>query len=464
MQLTKKSYSLLLTDYLSAVLAWVLFFYFRKTYIEFSSFVRDQQFYLGVFLVPLFWLLIYSLQGTYLQVKRLYRIRIFNLTVFGTMIGSLVLFFLLLLDDIIPSHHSYYTSLIALFSIHLIVTLVPRYWFVARQVKKIQQRKDGFRTILIGGNEKALQICNEIQQLPLGIGTQFIGYVRLKNSDQALDQQLKCLGNIEDLSLIIKQYPVEDVIIAIESNEHEILSKLIATIQGKGIKIKIIPDMYDFLSGSLKLNNLFGALLLELPSDEMAPWQNSIKRLMDLSISIIATVLLLPFFMFIALLIKQNSKGPIFFLQERIGKNGTPFKIIKFRTMRINAEHNGPQLSSTNDSRITSVGKFLRKTRIDEFPQFINVLKGDMSLVGPRPERQFYIDQIVEKEPHYLQLTSVRPGITSWGQVKFGYAENVNEMIRRMKYDLLYLKNRSLSLDLKIMFYTLITVIKAKGK
>jgi exopolysaccharide biosynthesis polyprenyl glycosylphosphotransferase len=242
------------------------------------------------------------------------------------------------------------------------------------------------------------------------------------------------------------------------------LSKLIASIQGKGVRIKIIPDMYDFLSGSLKLNNLFGALLLEIPSDEMPPWQNSMKRLLDISISLISILLLIPFYVLIAILIKQNSKGPIFFLQERIGKNGTPFKIIKFRTMFVNAESNGPQLSSTNDSRITPIGKFLRKTRIDEFPQFVNVLKGDMSLVGPRPERQFFINQIVEKEPHYLQLTSVRPGITSWGQVKFGYAENVNEMIRRMKYDLLYLKNRSLSLDFKIMFYTLITILKAKGK
>jgi exopolysaccharide biosynthesis polyprenyl glycosylphosphotransferase len=242
------------------------------------------------------------------------------------------------------------------------------------------------------------------------------------------------------------------------------LSKLIASIQGKGVRIKIIPDMYDFLSGSLKLNNLFGALLLEIPSDEMPPWQNSMKRLLDISISLLSILLLIPFYVLIAILIKQNSKGPIFFLQERVGKNGTPFKIIKFRTMFVNAESNGPQLSSTNDSRITPIGKFLRKTRIDEFPQFMNVLKGDMSLVGPRPERQFYINQIVEKEPHYLQLTSVRPGITSWGQVKFGYAENVNEMIRRMKYDLLYLKNRSLSLDFKIMFYTLITILKAKGK
>ena len=464
MNYSKRTYILVLIDYVSSLIAWLLFFYFRKTQIEFSTFIQDKQFYLGILIIPFFWLLLYSLQGTYLQVKRLYRIRIIQLTLIGSILGSLLLFFGLLLDDVIPSHQSYYKSLIALFTIHFSITLIPRYFIITYQVKKIQTKKDGFNTLLIGGNEKALQIFSEIQQLPLGIGTNFIGYLRLKDTDSALDIQLKCLGNITNLTEIISSYPVEDVIIAIESNEHEILSKLIAAIQGKGIKIKIIPDMYDFLSGSLKLNNLFGALLLEIPTDEMAPWQKSSKRLIDICISVCSIILLMPLYCVVAFLIKQNSKGSIFFLQERIGKNGLPFKIIKFRTMYTNAENNGPQLSSSNDTRITSIGKFLRKTRIDEFPQFLNVLKGDMSLVGPRPERQHYIDQIVQKEPHYLQLTSVRPGITSWGQVKFGYAENVNEMIRRMKYDLLYLKNRSLSLDFKIMFYTLITILKAKGK
>jgi exopolysaccharide biosynthesis polyprenyl glycosylphosphotransferase len=464
MNYSKRTYILVLIDYVSSLIAWLLFFYFRKTQIEFSTFIQDKQFYLGILIIPFFWLLLYSLQGTYLQVKRLYRIRIIQLTLIGSILGSLLLFFGLLLDDVIPSHQSYYKSLIALFTIHFSITLIPRYFIITYQVKKIQTKKDGFNTLLIGGNEKALQIFSEIQQLPLGIGTNFIGYLRLKDTDSALDIQLKCLGNITNLTEIISSYPVEDVIIAIESNEHEILSKLIAAIQGKGIKIKIIPDMYDFLSGSLKLNNLFGALLLEIPTDEMAPWQKSSKRLIDICISVCSIILLMPLYCVVAFLIKQNSKGSIFFLQERIGKNGVPFKIIKFRTMYTNAENNGPQLSSSNDTRITSIGKFLRKTRIDEFPQFLNVLKGDMSLVGPRPERQHYIDQIVQKEPHYLQLTSVRPGITSWGQVKFGYAENVNEMIRRMKYDLLYLKNRSLSLDFKIMFYTLITILKAKGK
>ena len=185
---------------------------------------------------------------------------------------------------------------------------------------------------------------------------------------------------------------------------------------------------------------------------------------MDFLISFIAVILLTPFFIFSAIAVKFSSPGPILFLQERVGINGTIFKIIKFRTMYVDSENLGPQLSSENDPRITKIGRFMRKTRLDEFPQFINVLFGQMSLVGPRPERQFYIDQIVKLEAQYLHLNRVRPGITSWGQVKFGYAENVEQMLQRMKFDLIYLKNRSLALDIKIMFYTVIIVLKAKGK
>jgi lipopolysaccharide/colanic/teichoic acid biosynthesis glycosyltransferase len=185
---------------------------------------------------------------------------------------------------------------------------------------------------------------------------------------------------------------------------------------------------------------------------------------MDITFSIFAMIGLLPFYIFCAIGVKLSSKGPVFYLQERIGLYGKPFQIFKFRSMVVNAETGTPQLSSKSDSRITKFGQFMRKVRLDETPQFANVLLGEMSLVGPRPERQYYIDQIVKVAPHYKLLLTVKPGMTSWGQVKFGYAENVDEMVERLKWDILYLDNMSLQTDIKILIYTALIVIKGSGK
>ena len=174
--------------------------------------------------------------------------------------------------------------------------------------------------------------------------------------------------------------------------------------------------------------------------------------------------LLIPLFIILAIIIKLDSKGPVFYSQERIGKDGKPFTIYKFRTMVQDAEKFGPALAKDNDPRVTRVGKFLRKTRLDELPQFYNVLRGDMSLVGPRPERKYFIDQIIQRAPEYLHLLKVRPGITSIGQVKYGYAENIDQLVDRMKYDLIYIQEFSLLLDFKIMLYTIKVVIEGRGK
>jgi exopolysaccharide biosynthesis polyprenyl glycosylphosphotransferase len=222
--------------------------------------------------------------------------------------------------------------------------------------------------------------------------------------------------------------------------------------------------MYDILTGMVKMSSIIGTPLIEISHDLMPAWEENLKRLIDIMVSFIMLILLIPVYLFLAIGVLLSSKGPIFYSHERIGRYGKPFTIYKFRSMFSNAEANGPALSSSNDSRITGFGKFMRKMRLDELPQFYNVLIGDMSLVGPRPERQHFIDQIIKKAPHFNHLQKVRPGITSWGQVKFGYASNVDEMIERLKFDILYIENMSLLVDLKILIYTIKIVLNASGK
>ncbi len=453
----------IISDWLIASLVWGLFFYFRKTWIEEKAFEVDQNFIIGSILVPLLWLLIYYLQGSYHEVRRMYRLKILNLTFFGSLIGTVLIFFILILDDTVSNYQMYYYSFGLLFSLQFLLSVLIRLILATVLINFLRKAGSGFRTVIIGGSEKAVSILNDLTNQKWCINT-IVGYININGSDRLLDNKIAYLGHCDNLEILIRNHKVEEIIIAIESSDHNRIQKIITRIQDGRVKIKILPDMYELLSGSLKMTDIYGALLLQIVDDSMPIWQQALKRAMDLIISLVALILLIPIYITCALAVKFSSSGPIFYLQDRVGLDGRVFKIIKFRTMYLNSEESGPQLSSTNDSRITKAGRFMRKTRLDEFPQFINVILGHMSLVGPRPERQFYIDKIMELAPQYVHLTKVRPGITSWGQVKYGYAENVEQMLDRMKFDLLYLKNRSIALDIKIMFYTIAIVLKAKGK
>ena len=343
------------------------------------------------------------------------------------------------------------------------LTYLPRLVLTTRTVKKIHRRELGFPTLLVGSGDKALETYRDIDGQEVYSGESFVGYVSTGagGTNASLDAVMPYCGTVEKLSAILPQ--VEEVIIATE--EGEPITELLRVVNCRdNLIVKIRPSLRDIIYGSVKATSIFHSPLITLNTRLMSEWQYSFKRLMDIFISLLAMVLLSPVYLITAIIVKCTSPGPVFYAQERIGQGGKPFKMHKFRSMYVDAEASGPALSSDNDPRITPFGRFMRKVRLDEIPQFYNVLRGTMSLVGPRPERQYYIDKIVELAPEYALLQRVKPGITSWGQVKFGYAENVDEMIERMRYDLLYLENMSIATDVKILLYTVIIILQGRGK
>ncbi|MBI5538702.1 MAG: sugar transferase [Bacteroidia bacterium] len=461
----------IISDFIAGSISWALFYILRKVFIESAFFgyqieiVYDKQFYLGLIFIPFFWVLLNYLSGYYKDIYRRSRLKELGQTITISIVGVVIIFFVVILDDYIFSYKNYYRSILMLFGLQFTITYLPRLFLTTRIVHRIQNRKFGFNTLLIGSNRKALDLYEEMEAEKKSAGNRFIGFVSVtEKSKYLLDKNLKCLGNINNLPKIIDEYKIEEVIIAIETSEHDQINFIINKIDNKNLVVKVIPTLYDILTGSVRMTSLYSAPLIQISRDLMPEWQLNIKRLLDILFSIIAIIILIPVYIFLVIGVKLSSSGPILYTHERIGRYGKPFKIYKFRSMYVNAEKNGPALSSDNDSRITKFGKFMRKIRLDEVPQFFNVIFGDMSLVGPRPERQYFIDQIIKEAPHYSHLQKVRPGITSWGQVKFGYAENVEEMIERLKYDLIYIENMSLYIDFKIMIYTVKIILQRSGK
>jgi exopolysaccharide biosynthesis polyprenyl glycosylphosphotransferase len=460
-----------ISDIISAIIAWGLFFIYRKNqvnqnfYSEIVRILEDSNLYKGLIFIPIFWLTLYLMVGTYRKIYRKSRLQELEQTFIISLIGVLVIFFALILDDVIITYKNYYQSFLVLFFLHFFFTYLFRVILTSRTAYKIHHKLIGFNTVVVGSHENAKKIYRDIENQVESSGNKFVGFVSVNGSqDSEIESMLPYLGNYKSLRNIIFEQNIEEVIIAIEESEHKLIGSIITALEDSEVVIKIIPDLQDILLGSVRMSSIFHAPLILISPDLMPTWQQSLKRILDIFSSLFVFTLLSPVYLITGIIIKTTSKGPVFYSHERIGLKGKPFMMHKFRSMYINAESGTPLLSYEDDPRITPFGRFMRKVRLDEIPQFFNVLKGNMSLVGPRPERQYFINEIVKKAPHYRLLHKVKPGITSWGQVKFGYAENVDEMVERLKYDLLYIENMSLATDLKILLYTMIIILQGRGK
>ena len=414
-------------DILSSLLVWGCFLIFRWLVYDGRVFSIDSvlvpmfNFYTPLIVYPIGCLVIYYLSGYYLRPLRKPYLRELLRTFVSALIISFGAFFIFIIDDPVTQYERYFTSLLVLFALQFLGSYIPR-WLVTYISHKLDN--DTPRTYTI-------HTMKEVEQF----------------------EQAHAVEPYDEVILDFKS----------KTKENDIYT-LINRLYPRNVEISVVPSLYDMLTGAAMIDEVSDQPLIHITEHKMSDTELCIKRAFDIIVSAAMLVLLSPLYLILTLLVWYSSKGPVFYRQERIGLHGLPFEIIKFRTMCVHAESEIPQLSADNDPRITKVGKWMRKYRLDELPQFWNILRGDMSIVGPRPERRYFINQIEEKAPYYCMIYKIRPGLTSWGPIKVGYTDTLDKMIRRLNYDIVYIENMSLTLDIKIMFHTIGVIFNGKGQ
>lgn len=430
-------------------------------YSDIGRFLFSEKLVIEQFLVPICIMGIYWLSGYYNTPFPKSRVQEFSTTFWSAMVATMLIFLVLMINDSTGIRSRDYEIILICFMLLVLFTYSGRLLITNDIQKHLKQHKWIYSTLIVGNSEKSREVFNRLQKEGKVWSYSVVGFIRLSKEQQVCDDMPS--WDLDMMEQICRERKIDQVILAPQKIRDAEIMHLLKILFPLDIPVRIAPDTLSYITSDIHLNDILGIPFINLTSPRISEFEKNVKRSFDVMASVLTMIFLSPILAVTALCVKFSSEGPVIYRQERIGRNRKPFYIYKFRSMYVDAEKNGPRLSSDSDTRITPFGKIMRKYRIDELPQFWNVLRGDMSLVGPRPEREFYIKEIIKRAPYYGLIFQVRPGVTSWGMVKYGYASSVDQMVQRSKYDLIYLNNMSITTDIKIMIYTVRTVLKGSG-
>lgn len=417
-------------------------------------------------LISFYWLAIFVVMGLYKKLYLVSRLDEFVKVFKASLLGALILYFIINQNEVI-SVSEQRSIVIAYWAIILCLIAVNR--FVIRTIQRYYALKGKglHRAIIIGTGPTAKAVFDDLNRNK-ALGMQVMGFVQVNGKLPDDDVEIShsdIIGKLDQISEIIEQREIQDILVALEPERRQELVEVISKVDFPDISLKLLPDFYQLVSGLSKTNQIFGMPLVEISPEPMPLWERTVKRTFDIIVSTLVLIVTFPFLILIGLTVRLDSPGPAIYRQKRVGRNEKPFIIYKFRTMVNDAERqSGPTWAQKDDPRVTRVGYWLRKLRLDELPQFFNVLKGDMSLVGPRPERAYFVEQFKNQIPLYTRRLRVRPGITGWAQVKWKYDSSLDDVREKTKFDLFYIENISLRMDAKILINTFITILKGKGQ